>query len=61
MNNRPPGLARLIRDNFDPEEAIKALVKIALEAEDPTVRLQAISLLMERGWGRPPQFVVDTA
>jgi hypothetical protein len=34
---------------------IKALAALAAEGNEPEIRLRAIGMLLERGWGRPQQ------
>ena len=59
-DERPPGLAKIIRENLDPAELIQSLfVLMNDKASGPAVQLgaaQRLIDLLDRGWGRPPQF-----
>ena len=59
---RPKEMAevlKLARDNG--ETAIKALVKVATDGKSESARVAAAVALLDRGFGKPPQFSTSDA
>lgn len=48
-------LMRLVRDHWDDGVALLAILDAALVDPSPVVRLKAVEMIFERGWGRPSE------